>query len=64
MWIVIISMVFIAAIFFSVAIILHISDKKRKKICTEQVSATVIENKKTCQMIQFHILPYSAMNTK
>ena len=46
MWIVIISMVFIAAIFFSVAIILHISDKKRKKICTEQVSATVIENKK------------------
>ena len=64
MWIVIISMVFIAAIFFSVAIILHISDKKEKKSARNRFLQRLLKIKKTCQMIQFHILPYSAMNTK
>ena len=54
MWIAIISIVFFAAIFLSVGIIISASDKKRKKICTEQVSATVIENKKVSSGYRGH----------
>lgn len=46
MWIAIAFILLFAAIFLSVGIIVSVSDKKTKNICTEEVTATVIENKK------------------
>ncbi len=46
MWYAIIFILLFAAVFISVGVTISLSDKKRKSICTQEVSATVIENRK------------------
>ena len=45
-WIAIACILLFAAIFLSVGIVISISDKNAKSTCTEEVTATVIENVK------------------